>query len=107
MLWVGDQNGESVKKSGIETEKLIGKLRKKNKQVFIVGDITQIGRITLSAKKSGLDLIRNLDYDKVAVFGNPFAFQKLVETLALAAGRNFKFRFCVSLEEAMDWLLDR
>lgn len=104
-VFIGDQNAETVKKTGSELEKLGNKVRGSGGRVLILTDLSKIGKVSLSARVAGLELMKNLDFHKAAIFGNYNQFIGIVSAISQAAGRSFKVKIFNTEKEAREWLL--
>lgn len=102
----GDQNGQSIRKLQKETEKCVLVLRKQNKKVLILADLSNLGRTTLSARKAEIDFINKLDFDKAAVFGDGIVNRTLAKLIVNASAKAFKINFFSTRDEAESWLLE-
>lgn len=102
--YIGDQTGVTVKQTEQELQHLTQKVRAKNKPVLIIVDISKIDKIQLSARHAGHHLIRNLDFDKAAIYGNHVRFKGIVEAVILASGCVFKVKLFESEVQARLWL---
>lgn len=103
-IWIGDQNGETVRKTHAELNKLIVQLQKSDKKVLILTDTTKIGKITLSARTAGVILMRDLDFHKAAIFGARPILKGIVDAVSFAAGEEFRVKLFGTEEEARKWL---
>lgn len=106
-IYYGDQNSQSLKKSSTELRKLAGILRKKKIKVLILADVSRIKKVNLGAKKTGLELMRSLDFDKAAIFGDYIKFKSLVNIITIAAGKSDRVKFFSNEEDATNWLLSK
>lgn len=103
-LYFGNQTGKSIKKAGEEVMSIIEKLKKKNQKILILSDVSKIGDISLSARQAGLELIKEIEYDKLAICGADFVTAAIVKVIVSASGRSFKIRSFDSQKEALKWL---
>lgn len=104
-VYFGDQTQDSITQNGKQVSGLIDQQVKKHKPILILSDISQIGQINLGARKVGLELIRDLPYEKLAIVGVNFITQQLVKTVVIASGRGFKIQIFDNQKEAKKWLL--
>lgn len=106
-IWVGDLNASVVERMGKELAGLVEEVRKKGKPVLILDDISKIGKVPLSARQAGFKVIKELDYDKCAIFGNYPLLAGLVKAVVLATGCSFKIKFVGNKQEAEAWLKNK
>src|SRR5688572_911053 len=81
-IYQGDQSTSTVEQVEEQLLPLISRLRSQGKQVLILTDISKVGRIPLSARTRGLQLLKSLDFDKVAIYG-PSRLQKTLVNLII------------------------
>ncbi|MBI3486317.1 STAS/SEC14 domain-containing protein [Candidatus Daviesbacteria bacterium] len=103
-LYFGDQNSQTVAECSEQIDKLAKELRKQHKKVLIIVDLTKMGKTHSSARKVGLEVLKNLDFDKLAIFGTDLYTKYLVNLVVLATGRLDKIQYFSNEEEARDWL---
>ena len=104
-IYVGDQTVSKLKKS---TEELLGlttSLREHNKPILVLTDITKLGKIGLQARGYAVEMVKTIEFDKVAIFGNPKAIERVVNFIILASGRGYKMQYFSSKTDAKKWLL--
>lgn len=106
-IWQGDQSTKSVLKIGKDLQPFIAQIRESGKEVFILCDITRLGKIPLAARITGGNMIRELDFDRCAIYGNYFLLKGLVEAVILASGCKFKTKYFIDEKSARRWLLQK
>ena len=104
-IYSGDQSASTVGQEGIKISQIINRQQQKGRPILILSDISKIGEINLGARKAGLQLFRELEYEKLAIIGVTFLTQKLVNAVVIASGRGFKIKTFESKNEAKRWLL--
>src|SRR5688572_28406386 len=92
-IYEGDQSADTLKKVEEELPQLTRKLRQERKKVLILSNVTNLGRISLPGRIMGAKIIKNLDYDKAAVFGPSHLERSVVEVIANVAGRGFSLKY--------------
>jgi hypothetical protein len=104
-IYINDQNAATV--SEVEKELIIlsKKLRDQQKPVLILTEMTHVGKISLSARTKGLSVIRNLDFDKVALLGKSNLEKEIVSSVIIASGKTYCMKYFVDKEKALEWLL--
>jgi len=103
-VYYGDLTTSSINQTGKEILNLIKQIQTAGKPVLILSDITKIGKINLGAKKTGVGLIKNLDYQKLAIVGVNFITEQLVKAVVTAPGVGFKVRLFDNQKDARKWL---
>lgn len=104
IYYIGDQTAESIKKLNIQVNKLIQKLKSEKQKVLVLADITEMGDVSLGGRKTGIELLRKIEYDKLAVYGKRFVDKYLVDIIVMASGMSFKIKFFLDLKEARAFL---
>lgn len=103
-IYEGDQTYESVKAGTDETTLIAKKLRQDNQSVKISIDLTRLGKTHSAARKIGVEFLRLLDFDKIAIFGNSVFNKHLVNFIITASGKSSTVKYFNSKEEAQAWL---
>lgn len=104
-VYEGDQSISRLKKAKAELLVLVAIVRKKHKPVLILTDIRNLGKVNLSARTFAVEFVKTVDFDKVAIFGNPLAVAHLVNFIITASGMGFKMKYFDNAEDARQWLL--
>lgn len=100
----GDYSGPQVKRDWLVIEKLTRKLRDKGKPVLILTSLRCLGEATLSGRIMGLELIKNLDFDKAAIFGGTAAKNAMANLIIRASCKSDQISFFEDEENARAWL---
>ena len=101
----GDQTVASLKQAQKEIGILTSQLRQKNKEVLILTDIRNLGKLNVSARSYAVEFIKHTDFDKVAIFGNQAVIERMVNFIIMASGRGYKMKYFTSEKAAKEWLL--
>lgn len=104
-IYNGNQTGATVKEVGAQLKVISLNLRKDNKRVLLLTDLRNIGKVNLSARIMGVQVIKDLDFDKAAIFGSDFLNEQFVNHVILASGRGFKIKFFNNEHDAKIWLM--
>lgn len=72
--------------------------------VKILVDYTDSGKIDIGARKAGFFALKDIHFDKVAIFGASAAMIKLVGWMTQVVGKDHKVHFAKTREEALAWL---
>ncbi len=101
---IGDQTSETFGAASVEAQPLIGKLRKEGKAVLGLIDLTQKGKYTPASNKAAMQLLEDMDYDKIAMFGAEYVLKEVTELIILAMGRKDTTKLFGKREDAIAWL---
>lgn len=104
-IYIGDQTASTSKEQFSQLQKLINSLRSKNKKVLILTDLRRLGKTSLQTRKIGINIMRDLDCDKVAMFGESLLIRSLVNLMLLSSGMGYKMKFFDNEKDARNWLL--
>ena len=96
----GDQSGEAVTHS----VNAIRLLADGMPEVKILVDYTHSGKLSKEALQAGFYALKDINFDKVAIFGASPYMRKLVNTMASAAGKGHIIHFAKTRKEAQEWL---
>ena len=104
-IYVGDQTVASLETAECELRAIISKLRSKGMKVLVLTDITKIGSMPTKVRQKGLEIVRNLDYDKVALFGNNNASTQVAKIVIKVSMMDYKIKIFSNEGDAKKWLL--
>lgn len=99
-IYSGHQTLATLKAATRELTDLTAKLRSEGKPVLVLTDITNLTGLNLAARRYAVEMVKQIDFDKVAVFGNDSLLKTLVNFIVLATGRGFKLKYFGSRKEA-------
>ena len=68
-------------------------------------DLRRLGKTSLQTRKIGINIMRDLDCDKVAMFGESPLIRSLVNLMLLSSGMGYKMKFFDNEKDARNWLL--
>lgn len=105
-IYRGNQNAATVKKAYNDLSEIAKKLRAKGKKVLILADTRNLGHVSFSARREGIEVMRKLDYDKAAIIGDVFLYNNLVKIMVMVSGMGYKIKFFSDENEAREWLLE-
>lgn len=104
-VYEGYQTQETVSTGISETEKLVHVLRQEGKPVHILIDLTNLGKTHSAARKLGVEGLRRLDFDKIALFGNSIFTKHLLNFIITASGKQPCVKYFDKQEEAQTYLM--
>ena len=102
--YIGDQNLETIKEDDKRLQELAGMMSKKIKPINILCDASRIGKQNASARKAAFDVVNNLHYNKIALFGLAPFLKSVTNFVIKASGRFSKVKVFNTEEEAERWL---
>jgi ferredoxin-fold anticodon binding domain-containing protein len=103
-IYAGDQTIATLKDAYENLLDLSLKLRRKNKPVHVLTDISRLGKLNLEARLFAVEFIKNMDFDKVAICGNHFMAERMVNYIIIASGRGYKMKYFSNEKDAKLWL---
>lgn len=104
-VYDGSQTAESLGLMVRETEKISSQLRKENKPVLILVDMTRFGNASIDARATAASALERNTYDKVAIFGANRFLRHVSNLLIFATRKSDIVRHFESEEHAKKWLL--
>jgi len=104
-VYLGNQNYESVNQARLSTLPLISQLRAQNKPVLILADIREVKSIDAGSRIAGLEVFKNLDFDRYAVFVGSVYLKFVVKFVVSMSGRKEQVGIFDKETEAVDFLL--
>jgi hypothetical protein len=102
---VGDQNSLTLHKVAQVIDEIITRFRHSGKKVLILVNLNQLGKAPISARRRAADMIRNCDFDNLALVGNNILLKTMVDFVIKASGQNYKIRSFTNDDRAKEWLL--
>lgn len=103
-IYEGDQTYGSVKQSSEELSEKAEELRKKNKNVYILIDLSGMGKTTAGSRRASVELLKHVDFDKIALFGGSAYVRHLVGFVVSASGKSKKVKVFKEKKQAKNWL---
>lgn len=102
---VGDQTVESINDMGQQIIRLLDELKQQHFPLLILDDLTNIGRVPSEGRKGVVNLVKTLEYERLAMLGNSGLLRVGVNLIARAAGKkDKKMRYFTDRSQAIDWL---
>lgn len=103
-IFEGDQSYDTVQQTTDKLSEKIEEVKKKGKEAKVLIDLTGIGSTNAGSRKASVGALRNLDYDKIALFGGSNYVRHLSNFVIKASGRSKKAKVFKEKKEAMKWL---
>lgn len=103
--YVGDQTASTVESLLKNTAGFVSQLQQERRKIYILTDITGIGATTSGARVAGVKALRELPYDKAAIFGQDTFMRTLSNFIVRASGQGHKVRVFRTRADAEAWLL--
>ena len=82
----------------------LAKLEKMNKPKKVLLDLTKLGQTDRRSRGNVIDVAKNWDYHRIAVYGANVFNKVLAELIIFASGKKNKIKIFSSREEALKWL---
>ncbi len=102
--YVGDQNRETVALVVEQAMMSIDTLRQKQKPVYMLVDISRIGRLDTGARSAAFEGIGKLDIDKLALCGATLFLQHVATLILSLSPKKDKVKMFDTNDEAKLWL---
>ncbi len=80
-IYHGDQTAATIREIAEAVKPVTAKLRSQGKPVYFLIDSSDIQRQDAGARKSAIDAINMLDYDKMAIFGASLFIKQVAQFL--------------------------
>lgn len=103
-VYIGDQTGEGVDRAIAIATNIIEQLQKDGKPVLIIVDSSKLGKLSTPTRKSSVEALRSIYYDKVAIFGANAFSKAMVNLIIHASGKRRKVRIFDNRSAAEKWL---
>lgn len=103
---VGDQDENSIRKLATTFKQQAAPLREQKKKVLVLSHLENIGSHSAQARKYATELLKELDYDRIAIVDSKSAMMKyFINFLIYCSGTHQKVQFFNNLDYARKWLL--
>lgn len=100
----GDQTGQTFRQSSNDAQPFIHQLRKQKKPVLGLIDLSHKGKYTPESNKAAMQLLEDMDYDRIAMYGAEYVLKEVTELIILAMGRKDTTKLFGKREDAVAWL---
>jgi hypothetical protein len=102
----GDQDIPTIERIVREIRALHEQLKRKEKPLLLMADMTHLGTGTARMRKYSADQLKTLPIKKFALFaGTPF-MRNVARFIVIAAGKSKNVQAFKNREEAITWLLE-
>lgn len=105
MQVAGDQSGETFTHLYEQAVPLVEELRASGRPVLGLADLTHKGHYSPGSNKAALQLMEQVDYDRLAVYGAGVMLKEVTELLIMALGRDDRTKVFPDRDAALAWLL--
>jgi hypothetical protein len=102
--YVGDQTPESIRGVVDTTAEIVKKLGREQRPVYILVDVSGMGRITAPARAAGFSALRKVPFQRVAIYGATRILRYIITFIVQAARKTNSARVFESRTDATDWL---
>ncbi|MDB5178244.1 MAG: hypothetical protein JWN01_187 [Patescibacteria group bacterium] len=105
VILVGDQNYQTIEESGNQCKELIGRLKYEQKPLLGLINLSREKNFSTGANKSALEIMDDIIYDRVAMFGGNQVLDEVAKLIIKALGKDDQTMVFETREEAVAWLL--
>ncbi len=102
----GPQTFDSIEEAGKTIQRLLHILHKEGKPRLVLFDATHVTTTTSDVRKSVVEKLHHLPYEKVAITGGGLFLRHLIHLIIIASGVGQKVRYFPSRRDAEAWLLE-
>lgn len=102
---VGAQTEDTIRAMGSEVERLMAALVSQNQPVRLLDDLTRLTQADGPARSLLVELGKQFNYDKFAMFGGNKLIRLGSNLLFRAIGKGKELHYFSTRSEAVDWLL--
>lgn len=103
-IYVGNQTVNTLTSAHDELLEITTALREQGKRIIVLTDIRKLGKLNVEARMYAVDFIKDIDFDKVAIFGNHMLAEQMVNFIIIASGRGYKMKYFSCEKDARLWL---
>lgn len=100
----GDQTKETVTDGAARLQRIIDQFYKDNEPVNVILNITNVGQVPKEAQEATIKVLKELTFDKMAVYGANIYLNGLARIIIAATGRSNQIKVFDSKSEAEHWL---
>lgn len=102
----GNLTQEIVDKAIKDTMRTIKVMQKDGKPLLLLVNCTELGRINTPSRKASVEALRDIAYDKLAVYGSSPIAKAMSNLIIHASGKQRKIRLFNTRDAAIAWLKD-
>lgn len=102
VVFIGDQSAETFRHSYYEVMPLIDKLKATKKPLYGLIDMSQQTGYSLASDKAALEILENLEYDKLAMCN--VSHRHVTQGIIQAVGKDHNTKIFGSRADALAWL---
>lgn len=100
----GDQTYMSIKNLEGDAIDMVRDMQAQGKKRLGLVDLTKMGKYSPDSNRASMELLEELNYDKVAMFGAGKILTEVVKAINLAMGKTENTKIFETREEALAWL---
>lgn len=104
LIYEGDQDESRLKQTIDESGKMMEQLKKDQKPVLVLVDLSHMGKLHTMARHIGEKSLRTQPFDRLAIFGWDIFTKYVVNLIIIASGKSDQAKFFNSRDEAINWL---
>ena len=87
-----------------DAQAIIAKQKAANKRVLLLLDLQNMGKLDYESRKIGFQWMLQLEYDKIACYGQSRVLGFIINFMIKASGKGDQIKLMASREEAVNWL---
>lgn len=100
----GKQTAETIAESGKELADSIDAQRESGGPILVLVDISDLGGLTTGARFKAIDIVKAIDFDKMATFGGSPLMQGMNNLVKKALKKGDRLGYFQTESEAAEWL---
>jgi hypothetical protein len=100
----GTQSPESLTDVIAQVESCIAKVKQQKRSVLVLVHLRGISRVSVSTRRFAANALRKLTYDRVAIYGVSRLFERIIELVVRAVGKEDQIQVFPERQPALDWL---
>ena len=100
----GDLTAVTIEELERQIVPLVDQLKRQGKPIRSLVDLSGAGKYSPGSNKASMNLMENIPYEKVAMYGANFALKEAVKLITMAMGKSDNTKIFDTREQALDWL---
>ena len=107
IVYEGDQTYNTVNTTTTELGKVCTDYENQKRKFKILADISGLGYTNIGSRRALVEVVKNLEYEKIAFFGGNIYSRHLVDFVIQASGRMKKAKVFETKNDALNWLKEK
>ena len=100
----GDLTSVTIEELERQILPLVDQLQRQGKPILSLVDLSGAGNYSPGSNKASMNLMENIPYEKVAMYGANFALKEAVKLITIAMGKGDNTKIFDTREQALEWL---